>query len=252
MEKRYDHNGHHAARVLLIESEEVIRNTVEFALMAEGLEVVCFSNGHAAWEELYLSITAIQDIRRQFPFHLIILDTQLLGMNGLEICRFVRARRNPVPILMISDGGSEDDTVLGLETGADDYLSKPFSLQEFVARCRCLLRSHFRHLSQPDMLSFGDIKLYPDEYRVEVRGQHISLPFQEFRILQIFLNRPQQILTQAELIQYVWGTDREINPKTLRAYIERLRKKIESNPKSPQYIRTARGKGYCLGDLQQM
>lgn len=251
MEKRYDQNGHHAARILLIEGEKAIRDTVEIALIAEGLEVISFSNGQAAWEELYLAAAATRNDRKQFPFHLIILDMILPGINGLDICRFVRAQRNPVPILIISSRGSEDDKILGLETGADDYLIKPFNLRELVARCRCLLRSHFRYLLQPVMLSFGDISLYPEEYRVEIRGRHISLPLQEFRILQVFLNRPQQILSQAELIQHIWGNDREIHPKTLRAYIERLRKKIESNPKAPQYIRTARGKGYCLGDVQQ-
>jgi len=249
MEKRYDQNGLLTAQVLLIESEEAIRNPVKLALIAEGLEVISFSNGQAAWEELYLATLATRNNRKLFPFHLIVLDTVLPGMSGLDICRFVRACRNPIPILIVSAKASEDDKVLGLETGADDYLIKPFNLRELVARCRCLLRSHLRYLLQPDMLSFGDINLYPEEYRVEIRGQHISLPLQEFRILQAFLNRPQQILSQSELIKHAWGNDRNIHPKTLRAYIERLRKKIESNPKSPQYIRTARGKGYCLGDI---
>jgi two-component system phosphate regulon response regulator PhoB len=250
MEKWYRQNGHQVARILLIDSEEAIRNTIRFALAEEGLEVICFSNGQAAWEELYLAETEKRNNSKKFPFHLIILDAVLPGMNGLDICRFVRARRNPIPILIVSNKGSEDDKVLGLNTGADDYLTKPFNLRELVARCRCLLRSHLYYLCKPDVLSFGDISLYPEEYRVEIRGQHISLPLQEFRILQLFLKHPQQILTQTELINHVWGSNRGIHPKTLRAYIERLRKKIESNPKTPQYIRTARGKGYCLGDIK--
>ncbi|WAL59614.1 response regulator transcription factor [Thermocoleostomius sinensis] len=250
MEKWHSRNGYQTTRVLLVDSEKSICDTVRLALIEEGLEVICLSDGRTAWEELYLAERQRHSDRQNFPFHLIVLDAVLPGMNGLEICRFVRARRNPVPILMISHKNSEEDKVLGLEMGADDYLTKPFHLRELVARCRCLLRSHLNYLCQPTVLSFGDIRLYPDEYRVEIQGQPVNLPLQEFRILQLFLKHPQQILTQAELIKQVWGNDREIHPKTLRAYIERLRKKIESNPKAPQYIKTARGKGYCLGSIQ--
>jgi two-component system, OmpR family, phosphate regulon response regulator PhoB len=250
MEKCYSQNGHQTARIVLIDSEDWTRDTIRFALIEERFEVTCFTNGQAAWEALYLAETEERTDRKQFPFHLIILDTVLPGLSGLDICRFVRARRNPVPILVVSHQSSEDDKVLGLDTGADDYLTKPFDLRELIARCRCLLRSHLYYLSQPDVLSFGDINLYPEEYRVVIRGQQINLPFQEFRILQLFLKRPQQILTQTELIKHVWGTNREIHPQTLTAYINRLRERIEPNPKSPQYIRTARGKGYCLGDIQ--
>jgi two-component system, OmpR family, phosphate regulon response regulator PhoB len=250
MEKWHSQNGYQTTRVLLVDSEKTICDTIKFALVEEGLEVTCFSNGQAAWEELYLAERQRRSDSKGFPFHLIVLDAVLPGMNGIDICRFVRARRNPVPILIVSHKNSEDDKVLGLEMGADDYLTKPFNLRELVARCRCLLRSHLYYLCQPVVLSFGDLRLYPDEYRVEIQGQPISLPLQEFRILQLFLKHPQQILTQTELIKHVWGSDRQIHPKTLRAYIERLRKKIESNPKSPQYIRTARGKGYCLGNIR--
>lgn len=250
MEKCYGQNSHYAARILLIDGEAVVRDTIALALIEEGFEVISFSNGQAAWEELYLAETEKRDNSKQFPFHLIILDTVLPGISGLDICRFVRARRNPIPILIISNQGNEDDKVLGLETGADDYLTKPVNLRELVARCRCLLRSYLYYLSQPDVLSFGDIKLYPEEYRIEIQGQQVSLPLQEFRILQLFLKHPQQVLTQTELIEHIWGTKRNIHPRTLTAYINRLRERIEPNPKAPQYIRTARGKGYCLGNIQ--
>lgn len=247
MEKRDSQNGHQAIRILLVEDEETIQQTITIALSDEGFYVTCLPDGQTAWETLYLAELERQSGRKPFPFHLIILDLLLPHINGWEICQFIRARQNSVPILMLSARGSEDDKIVGLDIGADDYLAKPFSLRELVARCRCLLRPHVYQLTRPVVLQFGDISLYPEEHRVQVRGQDVNLALLEFRLLQLLLECPQQVRSQEELIRAIWGTEAGVHPKTLAAYINRLRDKIEPNPRYPEYIKTVRGRGYCLG-----
>ena len=249
MQRRFSQNGHPTRRVLLIEDEETIRETVAIALREEGFEVECLADGQAAWEILHCAESEKQADPKPFPFQLVILDLLLPLIDGLTICQAIRAHQNQVPVLILSAKGNEDDIVLGLDLGADDYLVKPFGLQELIARCRCLLRSYTNCLP-PSVLCFGDILLYPEEHRVQVRGQELNLPLLEFRLLYSFLARPQQIQTQAELIKKVWGDQPYIDSKTLAAYIKRLRDKIEANPRSPTYIKTVRGQGYCLGVIE--
>jgi two-component system phosphate regulon response regulator PhoB len=148
---------------------------------------------------------------------------------------------------MLSACNSEDDKVLGLEMGADDYLSKPFGVKELVARCRKLLRQPFNQVSRSSVLQFRDIHLHLDEAKVVVRGEEVILPFKEFSLLRILMERPYRVWAREELITLIWGPDFDGNPKTLDVHICQLRKKLERNPDRPEYIVTVRGIGYRFG-----
>lgn len=172
------------SRILLVEDEELIREMILLALEEEGYAVVTAADGRSAVEQLKNF-----EINLGEPtFDLVILDLMLPQINGLDVCRLLRYQGNPVPILMLSAKGSETDRVLGLEVGADDYLTKPFSMRELVARCRALLRrQRLSSLPQLPALNYKEITLYPQECRVLVRGQEVSLSPKEFRLLELFM-----------------------------------------------------------------
>lgn len=171
------------SRVLVVEDEELIREMLVLSLEGEGYTTFTATDGRTALALLQTTEPNFSD----FPFDLIILDIMLPQVNGMDICRLLRHQGNPVPILMLSAKGSEIDRVLGLEVGADDYLTKPFSMRELVARCRALLRrQRLGDLPQLPILQFKDIALYPQECRVMVRGKEANLSPKEFRLLELF------------------------------------------------------------------
>lgn len=234
-------------RVLLVEDEELIRETVALALSEEGYEVLMAEDGRSA---LNFSCRADDGNYLEFPdVDLIILDLMLPYVNGLDLCRLIRHQGSSVPILILSAKGSETDRVVGLEVGADDYLTKPFGMRELVARCRALLRRHRQAQPQTSgsSLRFQDIVLYPQECRVTVRNEEINLSPKEFRILELFMSNPRRVWSREQLIEKVWGPDFMGDSKTVDVHIRWLREKMEIDPSRPEYLTTVRGFGYRFG-----
>ncbi len=230
-------------RVLIVEDEELIREMLVLALEEEGYEVETAINGRLAIEQLQ-SVEANNEVN----FDLVILDLMLPQINGLDICRLVRHQGNPVPILMLSAKGSETDRVLGLEVGADDYLTKPFSMRELVARCRALLRrQRLSTTTEPLVLNYKEITLYPQECRVLVRDEEVNLSPKEFRLLELFMSYTRRVWSREQLLDQVWGPDFVGDSKTVDVHIRWLREKLEQEPSRPEYIVTVRGFGYRFG-----
>lgn len=234
-------------RILLVEDEELIRETVALALSEEGYEVLLAEDGRSA---LNFSCRTDDGNYLEFPdVDLIILDLMLPYVNGLDLCRLIRHQGSSVPILILSAKGSETDRVVGLEVGADDYLTKPFGMRELVARCRALLRRHRQAQPQTSgsSLRFQDIVLYPQECRVTVRNEEINLSPKEFRILELFMGHPRRVWSREQLIEKVWGPDFMGDSKTVDVHIRWLREKMEVDPSRPEYLTTVRGFGYRFG-----
>jgi two-component system phosphate regulon response regulator PhoB len=231
-------------RLLLVEDEEVIRDMIALALEEEGYQVVTASDGRAALELLQ----NIDKSKSECPFDLVVLDLMLPQVNGLDICRLLRYQGNIVPILILSAKATETDRVLGLEVGADDYLTKPFSMRELVARCRALLRRQNLNLSSATSIrKFRDVTLFPQECRVVLREEEINLSPKEFRLLELFMSYPRRVWSREQLIEQVWGVDFMGDTKTVDVHIRWLREKIEYDPSQPEYIITVRGFGYRFG-----
>jgi two-component system, OmpR family, phosphate regulon response regulator PhoB len=248
-------------RVLVIEDEELIRETIALALQEEGYEVTMIADGRTALERLQLNAIAGAEVRSAPPPapDLIILDLMLPNINGLDLCRLIRRQGNSVPILMLSARGTETDRVVGLEVGADDYLSKPFGMRELVARCRALLRRQQQFQSNlppiiapiepkpPAPLTYQEIGMYPEECRVLVHGTEINLSPKEFKLLELFLRHPKRVWSRDQLLERVWGHDFIGDSKTVDVHIRWLREKLEADPSRPVHLVTVRGFGYRLG-----
>ena len=218
------------SRILVVEDENLIREMLVMALEAEGFAIATAADGRTALTLLQSSEPTFGD----FPFDLVILDLMLPQINGLDICRLLRHQGNQVPILILSAKGSETDRVLGLEVGADDYLTKPFSMRELVARCRALLRrQRLGVLPQVPILQFKDVTLYPQECRVTVRAQEVNLSPKEFRLLELFMTYPRRVWSREQLLDQVWGADFVGDSKTVDVHIRWLREKLEKDPSHP-------------------
>lgn len=232
------------SRILVVEDEDLIQDMIVLALEEEGYEVITASDGRAALN--FFQRSRINSA--EFPFDLLVLDLMLPSVNGLDICRLLRYEGNTIPILILSAKASETDRVLGLEVGADDYLTKPFSMRELVARCRALLRRQSYSASpQNSVQQFRDICLYPQECRVLVRGQEANLSPKEFRLLELFMSYPRRVWSREQLIERVWGPDFLGDTKTVDVHIRWLREKLERDPSQPEYLITVRGFGYRFG-----
>jgi two-component system phosphate regulon response regulator PhoB len=231
-------------RVLVVEDEDLIREMIVLALTDEGYDVITAADGSTG---LQLLKEADQD-HPEKAIDLIILDLMLPQVNGLDICRLLRYQGNIVPILIISAKGTETDRVLGLEVGADDYLTKPFSMRELIARTRALIRrQRFSSISQQSVRKFKDIILYPDECRVMVRNEEVNLSPKEFRLLDLFMSYPRRVWSREQLIEQVWGPDFLGDTKTVDVHIRWLREKLELDASQPEYVITVRGFGYRFG-----
>jgi two-component system, OmpR family, phosphate regulon response regulator PhoB len=229
--------------ILVVEDEKTIRDLIGQFLRDEGYQVILATDGNRALEIL----TSIEE---NTQIDMIVLDLMLPGLNGIEICQFLRRQGNTIPILMLSAKGREADRVLGLEMGADDYLVKPFGLPELRARCRALLRRALPTTETSDleeMVEFKDIIIYPQQYRVLVRGEEISLSRKEFSLLSLFMQNPRRVFSRDLLIDRVWGADFMGDTKTVDVHIRWLRSKIEEDPSHPIYLLTVRGFGYRFG-----
>jgi two-component system phosphate regulon response regulator PhoB len=230
--------------ILIVEDELLIRDMVATALRDEGYEVSVAPTGQDAVRLLNLDRSGTPAP----PLDLVILDLMLPQVNGLDLCRLLRQQNNPVPILILSAKASETDRVIGLEVGADDYLTKPFSMRELVARCRALLRRQtMGQFQPPDVLQHGELSLYSQECRVLVKGQEVALSPKEFRLLELFMKHPRRVWSRDRLLEQIWGMDFIGDSKTVDVHIRWLREKIEIDPSKPEYIVTVRGFGYRFG-----
>lgn len=234
-------------RILVVEDEDVIRETIALALQEEGYEVLTAVDGRSALDIVHNTPqTARQD--DEAALDLVILDLMLPGINGLDFCRLIRREGYSVPILMLSAKGSETDRVVGLEVGADDYLTKPFGMRELIARCRAMLRrQRTGGVAPTSVLRFQEILLYPQECRVVVRGVEVNLSPKEFRILELFISHPRRVWSREQLLEKIWGPDFIGDSKTVDVHIRWLREKIEQDPSRPEYLLTVRGFGYRFG-----
>ena len=222
-----------AAQLLVVEDDDTIRETVCEVLDMEGFQVSAATNGQSAWDQL----------QRQ-SFDLVVLDLMLPGLNGLDLCRRLQQQPNAPLILVVSARDSETDRVLGLEVGADDYLSKPFGLRELVARCRALLRRRRSAEALVSQYTHGDLSLYPGECRISRGDSDLKLSPKEYRLLALFIRHPRRVWSREQLIEEVWGLDYIGDSKTVDVHIRWLREKIEDDPSNPRTLVTVRGFGY--------
>jgi two-component system response regulator RegX3 len=220
-------------RVLVVEDEESFSDALSYMLRREGYEVEVASTGH----------DALQTFERSGA-DLVLLDLMLPGLSGTEVCRELRTRSH-VPIIMVTARDTEVDKVVGLELGADDYVTKPFSSRELVARIRAVLRRG----AEPEELMLnvveaGPVRMDVERHVVTVDGTQIQLPLKEFDLLELLLRNAGRVLTRGQLIDRVWGADYVGDTKTLDVHVKRLRAKIEPDPANPKYLVTVRGLGY--------
>jgi two-component system response regulator RegX3 len=220
--------------ILVVEDEEAFVDALTVGLKREGFRVHVARDGAEALDLFDLT----------HP-DLVLLDVMLPRVSGIDVCRQLRSR-SKVPIIMVTAKGSEIDTVVGLEIGADDYVTKPYRLRELVARMRAVLR---RAPADAPVLSgaaieVGDVLLDPERHEVLIRGEHVSLPLKEFELLGLLLENAGRVLTRDTLIDRVWGSDYVGDTKTLDVHVKRLRAKVEPDPSNPRHIVTIRGLGY--------
>jgi two-component system, OmpR family, response regulator RegX3 len=222
------------ARVLVVEDEESFSDVLSYMLRKEGFEVSVAGTGPAALAEFD---RAGADI--------VLLDLMLPEMSGTEVCRQLR-NRSQVPIIMITARDSEIDKVVGLELGADDYVTKPYSPRELVARIRAVLRRRGTDAGEPvgPALAGGPVRMDVDRHVVTVDGAPVQLPLKEFELLELLLRNAGRVLTRGQLIDRIWGADYVGDTKTLDVHVKRLRAKVEPVPSTPRHIVTVRGLGY--------
>jgi len=227
-----------AARVLVVEDEESLAEAVRYNLEREGWSVELAGDGPRAVERFHAG-----------RVDLVVLDLMLPGMSGLDVCRILRGESD-VPIIMVTAKDAESDRVAGLELGADDYVTKPFSMRELVARVRAnLRRSRAAERIDPDeQLAGGPVELDVARHEVRVRGEHVSFTPKEFELLETLLRRKGRLLTRDFLIDTVWGADYFGDTKTLDVHVKRIRAKIEEDPHQPEHLVTVRGLGYKFVD----
>lgn len=233
-----------AKKVLVVDDEKPISDIIKFNLEKEGYEVVVAYDGEEA----------LQKVESESP-DLIVLDLMLPKIDGLEVAKQVRAKRS-TPIIMVTAKDSELDKVLGLELGADDYVTKPFSNRELVARVKANLRRQDATVSPANDvrtadIKVGDLTIHPDAYTVTKRGENINLTHREFELLHYLAQHIGQVINREHLLQTVWGYDYFGDVRTVDVTVRRLREKIEDNPSHPQWLITRRGVGYYLADPNQ-
>ncbi|MDQ3628496.1 MAG: response regulator transcription factor [Actinomycetota bacterium] len=219
-------------RVLVVEDEESYSDALAYMLRKEGFEVSVAATGP----------DALADFERHGA-DIVLLDLMLPGLPGTEVCRKLRSLSN-VPVIMVTAKDAEIDKVVGLELGADDYITKPYSPRELVARIRAVLRRGTEPELAPSTLESGRVRMDVERHVVSVNGDEVRLPLKEFELLEMFLRNSGRVLTRGQLIDRVWGADYVGDTKTLDVHVKRLRAKIEPDPADPRFLVTVRGLGY--------
>jgi DNA-binding response OmpR family regulator len=227
---------------MLVDDEPLITDSLTYSLRREGFEVKSVGDGAIALQEFLA-----------FDPDLVVLDIMLPGMSGLEICRRLRAQ-SAIPVIMLTARGEEIDRVLGLEVGADDYLPKPFSFRELLARIRSILRrvELDRQIAQTQSIVLGNLTLDPVARRAFKEEQEVQLSAREFDLLSILMKNAGRALSREELLAEVWGSDWIGDQRTLDVHVRWLRLKIEEDPASPKYIQTVRGHGYRFAGPEEL
>jgi two-component system response regulator RegX3 len=220
-------------KILVVEDEPSFSDALAYLLGREGFEVIVADSGPKAIEE--------------FDRHgadLVLLDLMLPGLSGTEVCRQLRTRSS-VPVIMLTAKDSEVDKVVGLELGADDYVTKPYSSRELVARIRAVLRRNGSdELVSEGVISAGPVRMDIERHQVSINNESVAFPLKEFELLEFLMRNSGRVLTRTQLIDRVWGSDYFGDTKTLDVHIKRLRAKIEQDPANPVFIQTVRGLGY--------
>ncbi|WP_169079499.1 response regulator transcription factor [Microcella alkalica] len=220
-------------RILIVDDEPSLSEPLAYLLGREGYETAVAEDGPAALAEF-----------DRAGADLILLDLMLPGLPGTEVCREIR-QRSSVPIIMLTAKDSEVDIVVGLELGADDYVTKPYSTRELLARIRAVLRRRVDdEVIDDGVLEAGGVRVDVDRHQVSVNGREIAMPLKEFELLELLLRNAGRVLTRGQLIDRVWGADYFGDTKTLDVHVKRIRSKIEADPSNPQLLLTVRGLGY--------
>jgi phosphate regulon transcriptional regulator PhoB len=221
--------------ILIVDDEADIVELVSYNLKKEGFTVDSASDGEAALTKI-----------RKGTYTLVILDLMLPGIQGMELCRILRndPKTAALPIIMLTAKGEEVDKILGLEMGADDYMAKPFSPRELIARVKAVLRRTAEHPVVDRILKSGEIEIDRERYMVTVRGRAVKLSATEFKLLHYLIERKGKVFSRDQLLDAVWRDEAFVEPRTVDVHIRRLRSNIEEDPAKPKYIRTLRGIGY--------
>jgi two-component system, OmpR family, response regulator len=228
-----------AARILLVDDEQAVQTLLTYPLRRDGYEVVTATDGREALERF-----------AEQRFDLVVLDVMLPVLDGIEVCRRLRSR-SPVPIIMLTARDDEIDKVLGLEMGADDYITKPFSVREFRSRVRAALRRSEMLRTRPaadEPIVLAGLRIDFDRRAVTVRRRRAELTYVEFEVLSALARAPGSVLTREMLLEHVWGDSAYRDPRTIDVHIRHLREKLERDPTSPEYLFTVRGVGYRFRD----
>ncbi|HEV8340872.1 MAG TPA: response regulator [Candidatus Binatia bacterium] len=228
-------------KILIVEDEPDIRKLLHYNLTQERFKVLEAEDGEKA----------LKSVRQEKP-DLIVLDLMLPGLSGIEVCRVLRERSETsrVPVLMLTAKAGEADRVVGLEMGADDYLTKPFSPRELVARVKAILRRSEPQAAASDAEGYekGPLKINFLTYEAFVKGKSIRLTLKEFELLRFLVQNPNRVLSRDQLLDRVWGSEVFVDPRTVDVHIRRLRKAIERNDRKPEWVLTVRGVGYKFDD----
>lgn len=222
-------------KVLVVDDEKLIVKGIKFSLEQDEMEVTAAYDGEEAVE-----------LARNNDFDIILLDVMLPGLSGFEVCQAIR-EFSDVPIIMLTAKGEDMDKILGLEYGADDYITKPFNILEVKARIKAIIRRNSKKSAEPETpqtLVEGDLRIDVDSRRVSIAGKDINLTAKEFNILTLLLFHPNKVYSRDDLLKAVWGSDALGDGRTVDVHVRRLREKIESNPGDPKYIQTKWGVGY--------
>lgn len=220
-------------KVLVVEDEQSLREPLVFMLEKEGYEVVEAENGEVALEKFNTD-----------QIDVILLDLMMPKLDGNQVCKQIRLSSN-VPIIMLTAKDAEVDKVVGLEIGADDYVTKPYSTRELLARMKAVLRRKIEPPIEADsILVAGEVKLDSERHQVTISGKQVAFPLKEFELLELLMENVNRVLTRGQIIDRVWGSNYFGDTKTLDVHIKRLRSKIEEDPSRPKYIQTVRGLGY--------
>jgi DNA-binding response OmpR family regulator len=225
--------------VLLVDDEDSVQKLLTYPLEREGYTVVQARDGEEALERY-----------RETPVDLVILDLMLPRLDGLAVCRRLREERSAVPIIMLTARGDEGDKVLGLELGADDYITKPFSIREFMSRVRALLRRAQLSAAgaRAEVIEVGDLRIDTSRRTVEARDQPVQLTYLEFELLRTLAASPGRVFTRKQLLDELWGGSEFRDPRTIDVHVRHLREKVERDPAEPELIFTVRGAGYRFRD----
>jgi phosphate regulon transcriptional regulator PhoB len=226
-------------KILVVDDEPDILELVSYNLRKEGFDACTASEGEEALKKI-----------REGQFDLLVLDLMLPGIQGMDLCRIVRSDPGTkhLPIIMLTAKGEEIDRVLGLETGADDYITKPFSPRELVARVKTVLRRIGQREHQDDIIRVGELSINKGTYSVAKHKKNLNLSSTEFRLLLYLAERKGKVFSREQLLDSVWKGEAYVEPRTVDVHIRRLRTQIEDDPSDPKYIKTKRGVGYYMAE----